>query len=272
MQRLVPTAESPWLISPSHLNAWHKCRKQFYYKHVLQQRWLSDERNFILGKAVHALMDVQARRMPLEHLLQAQPPAIQETFRMLVQHPLAQAPVVASEWSFEFPLSPERFPHVYLSGRIDRICQGNAGQVSVVDWKTGTAVPRDYPTAWQTRLYLWGVWEARTLLGLPETLSPEYLMFQYVAVKPGKMRPVETFDVQCSQAYLDETRRLVEEQVGLILQEERFALPSACPDAFCPYRKVCGIEPPDVTQLPLFGLPEAPTTAAKRSKQKPPVS
>jgi RecB family exonuclease len=259
---LAPSVQTPWLLSPNHLKEWDKCRKQFYYKTVLKQRWLSDERNFQLGKAVHALMDIDAKGMETQHLLQAQPPAIQEAFRLLRQHPSAQHPTLKSEWVFEFPcLNTDTFtpfPYIYVSGRVDRISQEpSTGKVWVIDWKTGTAVPPDYPNAWQTRLYLLAVWECRHVLGLND-LEPNQLGFRYVAVKPGKRTPVEVFDVPCDVAYLEETRQRLSQRVQDILAETRFPLPTSCPDRFCPYASVCGIQPLETEQLPLFSLPTAP--------------
>jgi hypothetical protein len=259
---LTPSAQHPWLLSPNHLKEWDKCRKQFYYKTVLKQRWLTDERNFQLGKAVHALMDIEAKGMETAHLLQAHPPATQEAFRLLRQSGMAQLPALKSEWAFEFPcwdaVNLNHFPHIYVAGRIDRISlDSDTGCVWVIDWKTGTAVPPDYPNAWQTRLYLLAVWECRQLLGLPD-ITPQQLGFCYVSVKPGKRTPVERFDVPCDTAYLEETRERLSQRVHDALAETRFPLPPSCPDKFCPYGSVCGIYPPDAEQLPLFSLPTAP--------------
>jgi hypothetical protein len=265
-KRLIPTAENPWFVSVNQLKEWDKCHAQFYYKTVLKQRWLSDERNFELGKAVHALMDLNAKGMPTEHLRVGLKSNILAHFDALVEHPLAKAPVVASEYAFYVPFHVEGFSHITLTGRIDRISLYD-GSLAIIDWKTGTAVPHDYATAWQTRLYSYAIWQMRD--ALPHTYSNPHpsplskgegvkeMHFYYVDVRTNRQPAVKVYDVTIDADYIAETEGLLKQVLARILAEKRFALPSACPDKYCRFSQVCGINPETTAQLPLFSLPQA---------------
>jgi hypothetical protein len=253
VQNLTPTAENPWFVSVNQLKEWDKCHAQFYYKTVLKQRWLSDERNFELGKAVHALMDLNAKGMPTEHLRVGLKPKILVHFDALVEHPLAKALVVASEYAFYLPFPVGEFPHISLTGRIDRISLYN-GTLAIIDWKTGTAVPHDYATAWQTRLYTYAIWQIRDALGVDESLG---MHFYYVDVRTNRQPAVKVYTVAIDADYIAETEGLLKQVLARILAEKRFALPSACPDKYCSFSQVCGINPETTAQLPLFSLPQA---------------
>jgi hypothetical protein len=265
-KRLIPTAENPWFVSVNQLKEWDKCHAQFYYKTVLKQRWLSDERNFELGKAVHALMDLNAKGMPTEHLRVGLKSNILAHFDALVEHPLAKAPVVASEYAFYVPFHVEGFSHITLTGRIDRISLYD-GSLAIIDWKTGTAVPHDYATAWQTRLYSYAIWQMRD--ALPHTYSNPHpsplskgegvkeMHFYYVDVRTNRQPAVKVYDVTIDADYIAETEGLLKQVLARILAEKRFSLPSACPDKYCRFSQVCGINPETTAQLPLFSLPQA---------------
>ncbi len=252
VQPLIPTAENPWFVSVNQLKEWDKCHAQFYYKTVLKQRWLSDESNFELGKAVHALMDLNAKGMPTKHLRVGLKPNILAHFDALVEHPLAKAPVVASEYAFYLPFQVEGFPHITLTGRIDRLSLYN-GTLAIIDWKTGTAVPHDYATAWQTRLYSYAIWQMRNALGVEASLG---MHFYYVDVRTNRQPAVKVYTVAIDADYIAETEGLLKQVLTRILAEKRFALPSACPDKYCRFSQVCGINPETTAQLPLFGLPQ----------------
>jgi hypothetical protein len=265
-KRLIPTAENPWFVSVNQLKEWDKCHAQFYYKTVLKQRWLSDERNFELGKAVHALMDLNAKGMPTEHLRVGLKSNILAHFDALVEHPLAKAPVVASEYAFYVPFHVEGFSHITLTGRIDRISLYD-GSLAIIDWKTGTAVPHDYATAWQTRLYSYAIWQMRD--ALPHTYSNPHpsplskgegvkeMHFYYVDVRTNRQPAVKVYDVTIDADYIAEIEGLLKQVLARILAEKRFSLPSACPDKYCRFSQVCGINPETTAQLPLFSLPQA---------------
>jgi hypothetical protein len=250
---LAPTVENPWFVSVNQLKEWDKCHAQFYYKTVLKQRWLTDERNFELGKAVHALMDLNAKGMPTEHLRIGLKATILAHFDALVEHPLAKAPVLASEYAFYLPFPVGDVSHITLTGRIDRISVYN-GMLAIIDWKTGTAVPHDYATAWQTRLYSYAIWHMREALGVEASLG---MSFYYVDVRTNRQPAVKVYTVIIDAEYIAETEGLLKQVLARILAEKRFALPSACPDKYCTFSQVCGITPETMAQLPLFGLPQA---------------
>jgi DNA-binding transcriptional regulator/RsmH inhibitor MraZ len=242
IETITASAEKPWLVSTSQLKEWDKCKKQFYYKSVLKTQWLSTQKNFELGKAVHKLMDYQARSLPLEPILTEVRQDIQETYLALEANSLAQAKVVANEWSFNIPF------------------------YWVVDWKTGTAVPSDFKQAWQTRLYLYAIWEARHQLGMPQTITFEQLGFVYVEVKPKRKQAVRLYEVIYSEAQHLKTKADLTLTLTAMLLERQFDLPTTCPDSYCPFGTICGIAPVETEQLNLLALPEKPVRKRKKAK------
>jgi hypothetical protein len=260
----VSTTQPPPLtlssVSPNHLQTWGRCQRQFDYQYVQQLRWPTDQRNFALGKNVHKLLDYQARGLDVEPLLQTATSELQHAWQLLMAHPISQAPVVASEWGFQIPVdyaearaepapagitatdeavpsSAEQPPrHVWLTGRIDRIVCGDNGQIWVLDWKTGTAVPKDPAHHWQTIVYLLAVLAAKHDLGLPD-LTAEQLAFVYVGVSDAVRLVEVSFDASQQAQY--EAR--LQQSLQQLLSATDFVLPSRCPDAHCPYGTICGI-------------------------------
>ena len=273
------TTENPWWVSPNHLKEWDKCPKQFYYKTVLGQRWLSNERNFELGKAVHALMDLEAKGLPYEHVLKTLSPNIQAHFNALQADSIAQAPIVASEYAFYVPFQATIFPHVKLTGRIDRLSMVD-NTLSIIDWKTGTAVPQDYQNAWQTRLYAYALWQILThqpnllqnlLSSAPAWKPSQGLAFYYVDVRLNRQPHVKAYRVAIDEGYIRETEALVSQRLNAILAETQFPLPKACPDQYCPFSKVCGILPETAEQLALFALPQASVLESRAEEEENPL-
>ena len=278
MEKIVATVEKPWLVSTSQLKEWDKCKKQFYYKSVLKTHWLTTQKNFELGKAVHKLMDYQARNLPLEPILTEVRQDIQETYLALEANSLAQAKVVANEWSFNIPfpleITGEPQPIIWLTGRVDRLVETVVNTPIkqpfywVVDWKTGTAVPADFKQAWQTRLYLYAIWEARHQLGMPAAMRFEQLGFVYVEVKPKRKQAVRLYEVIYSEVQHRQTKADLTNMLTAMLLEKRFDLPPTCPDSYCPFGTICGIAPAETEQLNLLALPEKPVRKRKKAKKE----
>lgn len=246
-----PDSSAPIVLSLSHFRSWLRCRKQYELKHVQQLHWPSDEQHFTLGQSVHKLLDYQSRNLPLDPLLAAQSRAdIRQQYNALLQHPLAQAPIVANEWAFYVPLSLSienpasssvpPLPPVWVTGRIDRVVRHN-NQVVVVDWKTGTAIPWQPEAALQTRLYLFAVGECRSQLQLLGT-PLEQLAMAYVGFRKGQLHAVQ---VAYSDAAHQQTRQDLQTWALAMLHQPAYSLPEHCPDAYCPFGQVCGIQATD---------------------------
>jgi hypothetical protein len=262
-----PTPMALSSVSPNHLQTWGRCQRQFDYQYVQQLRWPTDQRNFALGKNVHKLLDYHARGMEVTPLLQTATPEVQRAWQLLMAHPISQAPVVASEWGFQIPVDytearaevapavitaagesappPANQPprRVWLTGRIDRIVRGDNGQVWVLDWKTGTAVPKDPANHWQTIVYLLAVLAAKDDLGLPD-LTAEQLVFVYVGVSDA----VRLVQVPFDTLQLAQYQARLQQSLQQLLSATDFVLPSRCPDAHCPYGTICGINQVSLVQ------------------------
>lgn len=231
-------------LTPARLKSWSRCKKQFYYKTVKELEWPSDPANFSLGQDVHKLLDYQARGLDMDLMLSAAAEDVAHCYRKLADHPVAQLPAVASEWGFFVPIKIDGGA-AWLSGRIDRIAREqteDGDRIVVIDWKTGTAAPKHPETDWQTLVYLYAMAEAYPELGLDD-LAPEQLSMIYLEAdgKPdgGEVREIR---IDYSTAKHEATRLSIAQTLAAIRTETVYALPERCPDRFCPYAAICGIE------------------------------
>lgn len=252
---------------------WQRCKAQFYYKVVQQSQWLSPQGNFVVGKEVHKLLDFQARGLEVSPFLASVQPQSVALFRCLTEHPLADVRhCIENEWAFHLPLHPSFAPHVWLTGRIDRLVWYR-DQFIIVDWKTGTAIPKLPESDWQTKLYLYALGRLLPYFSqkLNRPLTYEMLAFHYVEAKPQRKHPLRVVEVPYSEAEHQAIEaELLQLAMGM-LNERRYPLPSAtCPDAYCPYGSICGIQPSSTEQLQLFALPQAPLLLAETPPPSPP--
>ncbi|MBK8189230.1 MAG: PD-(D/E)XK nuclease family protein [Vampirovibrionales bacterium] len=222
--------------SVNHFKTWRRCRRKFELDVVQALRWPSDQRNFALGQDVHKLMDYQARGFDCEALVAAASPGVQRAWRLLMAHPASQWPAIASEWGFLTPLATT--PRSWLTGRIDRISKDpQTGRIWVIDWKTGTAAPREPHADWQTIAYRYAVCEAKRELGLDASFRPEEIGFLYVEVKDR----IRVMEIPYDQDAHEAARCLLRDTAQAMTDARAFPLPPSCPDRHCPYSPVCGI-------------------------------
>lgn len=217
--------------SVEQLKTWDKCQKKYELQYVRLLQWPSNPKNFRLGKGVHQLMDYAARQLPLTPLLDAIDPDIRQLYHLLQSSRWAQLPVVASEWGFSININPYR-----LYGRIDRIVQDDDKTV-ILDWKTGTAIPPNPQTDWQTCVYLYAVMTAQRALNL--TIVPEQLAFVYVQAKGQTITEV---CVSYDEAMHRATHNRLLQTLNTLYRTRVYALPNECPDKYCPYHTICGIK------------------------------
>jgi hypothetical protein len=241
-------ARSLTQISSDSFKSWSRCKKQFYYKHVRHLQWPSDIRHFRLGRDVHKLLDYQARGLDCELLLQRAPQDVRLSWQKLMTHPLVHLPVLANEWAFHVPIALSSGKTEWLTGRMDRVAREDE-RVLVIDWKTGTGIPRQPEADWQTRLYLYALLEVAPSasaadLGLNAhgPLPPEHVDFVYLEVKADHDTPIRKVTIPYSAQKHRETGELIRSILEAMHHEEEYPLPQSCPDRFCAYRTICGIE------------------------------
>jgi hypothetical protein len=245
-------------ISSDALKSWSRCKRQFYYKHVKKLQWPADIQHFRLGKDVHKLLDYQARGLDCDVLLKVAPMDVRISWQKLMAHPVVQLPVLANEWAFHVPVSlnggesasPRKGRVEWLTGRIDRVAR-DGDKVLVIDWKTGTGVPRNPEVDWQTRLYMYALVEVAQTpsaadmgLNFNGPLQPEQVSFLYVEVKADQHTPVRLVPLPYGDAQHQATRQVLQSILKQMSVEEDYALPDngQCPDKFCSYSSICGVE------------------------------
>jgi len=259
-------------ISSDALKSWSRCKRQFYYKHVKKLQWPADIQHFRLGKDLHKLLDYQSRGLDCNLLLSQAPMDVRISWQKLMAHPVVKLPVVANEWAFHVPvalqpdggesytdnlegLSKSNLTETqgrveWLTGRIDRVAR-DGDKILVIDWKTGTGVPRNPEVDWQTRLYMFALVEvsqspsaADMELNLAGPLQPEQVSFLYVEVKADQHTPVRLVPLPYSRAQHESTRQILQTILRQMAVEEDYSLPdnNVCPDKFCSYRTICGVD------------------------------
>lgn len=298
-------------IASDALKSWSRCKRQFYYKTVKKLQWPADIQHFRLGRDVHKLLDYQARGLNCDLLLQHSLPDVQVSWRKLKDHRLVNLPVVANEWAFHVPIAVKKEQQAgWLTGRIDRVSR-DGNRILVIDWKTGTGVPRNPESDWQTMLYLFALAEVAASpsasdLGLGSTsttfetkdtsqsqsafcgnsqhppegdapnlfpsqqpalgqkpddtptqqapndvpsgntqagaLNPEDVSFVYVEVKADDTTPIREVHLPYSQERHEEIRQLLEKTLSAMADEDEYPTPAECPDRFCAYRPICGVD------------------------------
>lgn len=237
-------------ISSDAFKSWSRCQKQFYYKYVKKMQWPADIQHFRLGRDVHKLLDYQARGLDCGLLLAQAPLDVRLSWQKLIDHPIVHLPVIANEWAFHVPMPTLQGHREWLTGRIDRVAR-EGDRVLVIDWKTGTGVPRNPALDWQTRLYLYALVEVAATasasdlgLSLPAPLQPEQVQFVYVEVKADNHTPIREVRLDYSAAQHEATRQTLSAIVSAMAVEEDYPLPDnrQCPDKYCAYRTLCGID------------------------------
>jgi hypothetical protein len=241
---------SSFLFSVNQFKTWSKCQKKYGYDYVHQLRWPSDQSRFVFGKTLHKLFEYQARGLAFEPILNTRPnernpvdEKIQAAWHRVMAHPIPHLPVLGSEWAFTVPVGNH-----WVTGRIDRVAwDPELNQVLILDWKTGTSVPRLPESDWQTLIYQYAVKEAYTQLIWPnEILAPhplksEQIQFVYLEIKED----INAIRIGYSDHKHQETRLKMTEAIDSMLNSannKTFQLPPVCPDTFCPYLHICGIE------------------------------
>lgn len=224
---------APRLVSVNQLKTWDRCRRKYYLDYVNNLHWPTDQSNFRFGQDMHKLLDYHSRALDCSAVLAQAPADIQKAWALLMASPIVQQPVIASEWGFQIPVNVCGVQ--WLVGRIDRLAR-EGERLLVIDWKTGTAVPKVPETDWQTLVYLYAAYEARHEFGL-EALTPADLEFVYVEVRDA----IREIRVPYSEQRHEEVQALLEKTLREMIEAEEYPLPDTCPDKYCPYPAICGI-------------------------------
>ncbi len=227
----------PESYSVNQLKTWNKCQKKYEFDYVRKLLWPANPKNFRLGKGVHQLLDYASRKLPLAPILTSADADIVSVWQILNDSKWAKLPIIASEWGFSLEIQKS-----WLYGRIDRIAQED-DRIHILDWKTGTGIPYPAQEDWQTLIYLYAVFEAQKELGI--SIKADQLTFTYVQVNHNALKTVQ---VPYSTALHEQIQDRLTQTLDIIQATSSFQLPPQCPDRFCPYRKICGIESPEILE------------------------
>ncbi len=135
--------------------------------------------------------------------------------------------------------------------RIIRWSHNGRDCVAILDWKTGTAIPKQVETDWQTKVYCYALVEAQRDLGL--SITPQDVVMVYVQANPDKMHHVVVEHSDEKHQAIYERLMASFQSIDTAQQQNQYALPSRCPDKHCPYRPICGIEAVEAESLATVG-------------------
>lgn len=257
---LANSTQSLTVLTLEHFKTYTKCPLQFGYKFITHRAWPSDQTRYTLGRSIHKLFEFQARGLRVDACLPGCTSEAQAMWAKLQAIPYANpatCKILANEWAFWVPLTGAESGTVWITGRLDRVIAVPPElratvpalahtQVAIVDWKTGMGVPKNPASAWQTRLYLWALVEARARLGLA-ALPPEAFAFVYVGLRNAS-EPIEfvpiPYTAQAHAATTHEVQNLIA-TVSPYLQGQgkpaALPTPTRCPDRYCAYKTICPV-------------------------------
>ena len=243
-------------IASDALKSWSRCRRQFAFKYVRRLQWPSDTRNFRLGKDVHKLMDYQARGLDVEPLLHNALSNVKQTWQKLAVHRAAQWPVIASEWAFHVPVHLPGERVEWLTGRMDRFQGMKRAVCGLLIGKPGPASrKRSGKRLANPSVFVRPAGSSSHTIRLGfglvckrPTFSRECRVL-YAQSKADASTPIREVAIEYNAKRHAETRERLQETLLAMSTEEQYSLPAACPDRFCVYRPICGIDSLD--SLPL---------------------
>jgi len=249
----------PVLYSPSRLNTFENCPKQFHFRYVLGVPAESESIEAFVGKRVHEVLERLYLFLARGHLPTL--PKILDRYRALfydhydatrvrivregtplsfyqelgirclsnyyrTHYPFDTGETIGLEKRVVFPLDPEG--KYRIQGIVDRITRMPDGVIEVVDYKTGKAVPSQKKLDKDRQLALYQ-------LGLIEEFgrrAPMRLVWHYVARG-------ETRTSTRSRAQLQQLR---DDTIGLIQKiesETTFATRKTALCGWCEYKSLC---------------------------------
>ena len=246
-----------FVFSQGSFQAYVDCPRLFQLHYVLNKAWpapvvepqLEGEVQRERGRAFHQLLHQHAHGVPASILSDLElDDDVRRWWNNYLQSPPPDVPdaMVRSEFGLSAPIGDYR-----LSARYDRVGAEPEGRIVVVDWKTGTKLPKRpwLEQRMQTRVYPYVMTLAGFALNGGAAPKPEQVeMVYWYANFPN--RPVRfSYDrdrFESDGAYLN---RLVDEIAARGEGDwELTGRPSRCP--FCSYRSLCkrGTEAASLTE------------------------
>ena len=222
------------IFTHDHFNTWQTCPKRYYFKYVKKLNWPDFNRDYELGKKVHALIDYYLRGLKINHLLKDAPDDVLECWNLIKNHSVLNKNLIKTEWSFNSRIKNNEKTENWLKGRIDAVFYDTEQKkYIIVDWKTGKYIPKNIETNFQHKIYLYAFYNSRNDLKLD--FKQEDLEFLYVKIKDKVSLNSINFSKEKEIEYKGEFLDIIKQ----INNTQNFINPDICPLKQCNYKNLC---------------------------------
>lgn len=206
------------IVYPNMLQIFSDCSMKFYWKYSKQISYPVLDKNFVVGKNIHALASYYLKGENISKMETALTPREQEFWEYLKTNKYFNLTPIGTEKNIL-----KRLGKYWLGGRLDAIVKSGEN-VYILDYKTGGVKP-DMTYNWQTMIYCL----------LCEDLLKEYkaLSFVYIDLK-NKQEVKIDFNADLKQEY---EKRLIKvcDEINEF-NPKKFQKPASCN---CEYDKIC---------------------------------
>ncbi len=260
-------------LSAQSLRVLDQCPRKFALRYRLNRYWpavdpgtldASRTRSTGIGDAFHRLVEAQRLGLDCQRLIAAMEddsPGLGDLWARFLGSPhggIAEGEQVWTEQALHFALGGAPFMIRY-----DRLTRAG-DRWTILDWKTGEIKAATLQTAWQTKLYLFALVEAGSVLG-QGPIAPQQACLVYWEVGKGRGHEV-TYDAAMHEAARREFTSKAAEALRPFAAERADdpafpRRPSHCPR--CVFDSLCNVDraqaPPPEPPLPRFAIaPDAP--------------
>lgn len=213
-------------------NTWQVCKRRYYFKYVKELNWPELNDSYKLGQSVHALIDYYLRGLKIDHILKNTAEETQKHYLSILNSPISKNEVIATEWAFNSRIGNSEY---WLNGRIDAIFYNKQEKKYIIaDWKTGQNVPKDPESSFQSRIYLYALYNGHKDLEL--SLKQDDIAFQYIKTPDMNNPESIIYSAEKEKLYENDFLKIIKD----INNEKTFEKNQPCPMLkYCPYKIYC---------------------------------
>ncbi len=164
------------VFTNSMLKDWETCQNKYYYKYIKKIVIPQKDKNFELGKKVHAMISYYLNGFDVTFMRKSASSEVLEHYDSILKHPLLKQKCFLSEWGFTVNIANTKY---LLTGRVDAVFfNPETNKYSIADWKTGMKIPSNPVLEMQSQIYLYAFYKARKDLKID--ISPDDISFTFV--------------------------------------------------------------------------------------------
>ena len=160
----------------SMFETWFVCEKKFFYKYIKSIKIPQNDKQFELGKKVHAMINYKLQGFDMNLMEKACDEVTLSHYKSILKHKLLKQKVLLTEWGFLCNISDTQN---LLAGRIDAVFYNEKEEIyTIADWKTGMSIPKNPIESPQALIYMYSFYKAQKDLKL--LIKPEQIRFLFI--------------------------------------------------------------------------------------------